>query len=140
MFKNFNKISGFALTIMAVVLCADIAGSQTAPALYAQLKGTVRNDQGRPVGGIAVTLKPTVYAYGAHNYIAVSDLSGRYEIKNIARYVYSSGSAPKWVDYYISVSSPGYADYVSNVINFQNSTSIKMDIKLAPAKKSYRRR
>ena len=79
---------------------------------------------------MTVTLKPTAYAYGTRDYVVTSDINGKYDIKQISRYVYSSGSAPKWVSYYLSVSAPGYDNYTGSTFDFQNSTTIKIDIKL----------
>ncbi|MCX5713625.1 MAG: hypothetical protein NT033_02215, partial [Candidatus Omnitrophica bacterium] len=80
---------------------------------------------------ITLTLKPNGYGYGTHDYTAVSDASGRYDITGIIRYVYSSGPAPKWVIYKMYISQAGYYDYVSEDISFQNVTNVIKNITIS---------
>ena len=98
------------LAVLVFFSLNSIAQSQTPPPLDAELSGRVYNEWRRPLGGILVTLKPTAYAYGTQDYPVVSNPNGRFDIKQIKRYVYSSGSAPKYVNYYIFVSVPGYEE------------------------------
>jgi len=69
------------------------------------------------IAGAQVTVKPSAYGYGTKDYTATTGPNGDYVIRNIKRYVYSSGPLPKPVKYSITVSAPGYPEYTSEFIS-----------------------
>ncbi|MBF0485365.1 MAG: carboxypeptidase regulatory-like domain-containing protein [Candidatus Omnitrophica bacterium] len=131
----YKNISRLLLIVLLLLGLQGAASSQVVPPpRYGELNGRVINQWHHPVYGITVTLKPTAYGYGTHDFTAVSNMNGHYDIKNIDRYVYSSGPAPKWVSYYISVSAPGYLPYTSSTFNFEAVADIKMNVTLTAQK------
>jgi hypothetical protein len=124
MFKSFSLMIGLAL------LFASSTTSNAAPELYGEVHGKIIHQGAKPKEGISITLKPTAYGYGTHDYRTVTDTNGKYVINNVVRYVYSSGSAPKWVNYYLSISAPGYNSYTGSPFNLEAEQSVEQDIKL----------
>ncbi len=98
------------------------------PIPYATLTGKVTTQAHSPIPGVKVTLKPRAYGYGTQDYTATTDRNGKYEIQNIKRYVYSSGSLPKWVTYSVSTEIP--AAYTGPSFDFTTSTKRTQNIKL----------
>src|SRR5438045_1535749 len=93
MSRILNQIKVLLLSIPIVVCWIGAAHSQVPPPpTYGELKGTVTDQAMRPITGIQVVVKPTVYAYGTHDFVGVTDYKGSYDIQGILRYVYSSGS------------------------------------------------
>jgi len=88
-----------------------------------ELTGRVFNvDTNTRIANAQVTLKPSAYFYGARDYTTTTGPNGDFVIRGIRRYVYSSGPLPKPVKYSINVYVPGYPEYVSEYISFNNQS------------------
>ena len=106
------KFSNFIAVVFVVFLSQLISVSDARAAANGILIGKVCDrtyEPEKPLAGVTVTLKPTVYGYGTHDYVTTTDANGNYRIENIIQGVYTSGGEYTIVCYNVFVEPEGYS-------------------------------
>ncbi len=79
---------------------------------WSQFTGTT------PLAGATITIKPSAYGYGTHDYTTTTDANGNYNVADVIRDTSTSGGAITWVKYTVTASKDGYENFVSAALQF----------------------